>query len=117
MKKLLIGLTAILTALSVLSVTLKWNPSPESDVIGYRIKWSHSTNGPMVGIVDVVGSQTNISLSSTNFVFMKTNYFTITAYNSSGLESDPSTNLVYWIRSNTVPPAMVAGFRIESATP
>jgi len=116
MKKLLIGFASLLTAASVLGITFFWNPNTESDLAGYRLRWAHSTNTPLVGVVDV-GMNTNFFLSSTNFVFMKTNYFTVTAYNTSGLESDPSTNLVYWIRSNTVPPATVLGFRIGSVTP
>lgn len=115
MKKILIGLTSLLTAVSVLGISFLWDPNTEPDLAGYRLRWQHSPGGPLVKVIDV-GMQTNFFLSATNFIFMKTNHFTVTAYNTSGLESEPS-NSIMWIRSNTVPPSAVVGFRIGSITP
>lgn len=115
MKKLLIGFTSLLTAASVFGISFLWDFNTEEDLAGYRLRWQHSTNGPLVRVVDV-GMKTNFFLSATNFIFMKTNHFTVVAYNTSGLESVPS-NSILWVRSNTVPPSAVIGFRIGSVTP
>ena len=118
MKKLMssIGLTAIATLTFAGSANFKWDANTESDLAGYRLRWSNTYGGAPVGVVDV-GLTNAVSLSSTNFQFMKTNFFSVTAYNTSGFESQPSTNYVWWVRTNNTPPSMVLNFNLISATP
>ena len=73
------------------SVTLAWNRSPDSNVIGYRVYY-----GPASGIytnaIDVGNVTTNTVPGLTGGV---TCFFAVTAYNAIGLESDFSTEISY----------------------
>lgn len=86
---------ASLVSIGVLaaSVSLRWNPGPENDLAGYRV-YVHAfpfTNSPL--IFNVVHPRTNFVW--TNAVVGTTYQFSVTAYNTSGLESDPSLPLFY----------------------
>jgi hypothetical protein len=83
-----------ISALRVLgsaSVTLAWDPSPDLDVAGYRV-YVGQFSGVYAPPIDV-GSQTTVVVS--NLQQGVTHYFVVTAYNSSGLESDPSNEIHY----------------------
>ena len=117
MKKLLIGVVAIaVSVLTYAQVDIQWDQNSEADLAGYRLRWSETYGGQPVKVIQV-GFSNLVSIPSTNFTFMKTNYFSVTAYNTSGKESLPSTNMVSWIRTNNTPPSMVVNIRIVSATP
>jgi hypothetical protein len=71
------------------SVTLAWDPNPESDISGYIVyygnasrSYPYSTNVGNVTTATVYGLQAGL-----------TNYFAITARNSAGLESDFSNEV------------------------
>lgn len=77
-----------------LGVVLAWDANPEPDIEGYILYWGEAsrqyTNARNVGnvtdcIVDglVIGSRY---------------YFVLTAFNTSGLEGDPSSELDYTVR-------------------
>jgi hypothetical protein len=77
------------------SVTLAWDPSPDHDVVGYRLHHgAFSRHYP--NTIDT-GASTMGTIS--NLVAGVTYYFAVTAYNSAGLESLPSAEISY-----TVPP-------------
>ena len=70
-------------------VKLKWDPNPEQDIAGYRVHKGPSS-GNYIETLDVGPTTTatieNLS-SGTEY------FFAVTAYNTSGLESDPSAEL------------------------
>lgn len=73
------------------SVSLAWDPSPDSAVVGYRIYYG-TTSGNWTNQIDI-GNQTSVSL--TGFVPQTTYYLTVKAYDSNHLESEPSNELEY----------------------
>lgn len=73
-------------------VGLAWEPSPSAEVTGYNLYWG--TNGTrQYTTVTNVGTATNITVRMTRV----TNWIAATAYDSWGLESDYSTELVYLV--------------------
>src|SRR5581483_10313669 len=90
----LFGLLSV-SAQSPATVMLAWDPSPDSNVVGY-FRYYGSASGTYTNIVDV-GPATSTSVSG--LLHGSTYYFAVTAYNSIGLQSLPSSELPY-----TVPP-------------
>lgn len=83
------------------SVALRWDPNSETDLAGYRVH---------LGTSPGTRSITRDAGLSTNFVWGavlpgRTNYFTVTAYNQAGLESDPSNEVVFVLPKEPAPPA------------
>ncbi len=120
MKKLIVLLTTLTFtilafAAPVAAVSLSWDPNSESDLAGYNIYWG--TNG-MTSLTNKinVGLTTSRVISNTNFVYMRTNTFVVTAYNTSGLESAFS-NSVFFVLTNTTNPSVVRSLKILSITP
>ncbi|MDW8308642.1 MAG: fibronectin type III domain-containing protein, partial [Verrucomicrobiales bacterium] len=83
----------ICTALGAASVTLTWNPSPDPNVIGYRIYYGVASR-VYTNVVDV-GNVTTATIS--NLVEGVTYYFAATAYNILGMESDFSEEVAFTI--------------------
>lgn len=73
------------------SVSLEWNPSPTSNVVGYNIYYG-SASATYTNAVNA-GSGTNITVM--NLICGVTYYFAATAYDSFGLESDFSGEISY----------------------
>ncbi|MFL6594945.1 MAG: fibronectin type III domain-containing protein [Chthoniobacterales bacterium] len=73
------------------SVSLAWNPSPDADVIGYRVELG-TASGIYTQSVDVQNVTTATVSSLTDGT---TYYFAVTAYNSSYGESVASNEVVY----------------------
>jgi hypothetical protein len=79
------------------SVTLDWDENPEYDVIGYKVYYSVGTAGPPYNGTGAYEGDSpidvgfNTTLTVTNLPANQTIYFTSTAYNSAGIESDYST--------------------------
>lgn len=92
----LVGLSA-----KAATVTFSWNANTESDLAGYRFHSGLSsrvyTNSVNVGLAT--------SYTVTNFPYDVTGYFAVTAYNTSGLESDLSNELFVNIPT-PVPPGV-----------
>jgi len=92
---LVFGLTCFIlnSAFAVGSVTLAWDPSPDSTVVGYRVYYGvasgNYTNSAAVGNV------TNATVA--NLVDGVTYYFAATAYDSAGGESDFSNEATYTV--------------------
>src|SRR5882762_1863579 len=92
--KLLVTLCAVAAGLlraQAQSVTLAWNASTSVGVTGYRLYWGATSRS--------YASNTNAGNSTQATVLGltlgSTNYFAVTAYNSSGLESAFSTEIAY----------------------
>jgi hypothetical protein len=74
-------------------VSLAWDPSPDADVVNYRLYW-----GPSSGVYD--GSRDLGNVTNTvhaNIVAGGHYFFVVTAFNAAGAESDPSNELDYQV--------------------
>lgn len=69
-------------------VTLGWDPSPDTTVIGYRILMGIESQNYVAKIT--LGNQTSVKV----LINHPTTYFVVTAYTAAGLESSPSGELV-----------------------
>lgn len=72
------------------SVTVAWDPNPETDIAGYRV-YSGEVGTTITNMVDVATTSSPV----TNLTRSVEHWFYVTAYNTYGLESDPSTVLTY----------------------
>jgi fibronectin type 3 domain-containing protein len=73
------------------SVTLAWDPSPDTNVVAYKI-YLGPTSGSYTNNVSV-GNVTNATL--TNLVAGAIYYFAATAVDTNSLESDFSNEIIY----------------------
>jgi fibronectin type 3 domain-containing protein len=74
-------------------VTLEWDPNSEANLSGYRIHYG--TSGGNYTAVKDVGKQTTCTV--TDLTPGVTYYFAATAFNTSGLESDYSNEVLYTV--------------------
>ena len=73
------------------SCTLTWNASSGPDVAGYNLRYGTTSGNP--GQPIDVGNTTTRTVSNLNDA--TTYFFTVTAYNSSRVESQPSNEISY----------------------
>lgn len=91
---LLVGLvlSAVSASAQYISVTLAWDANQEADLAGYKLYYAEYGEAPTVLEVPV-SSQPKATLDtlspSTPYIFY------VTAYNTAGLESDPSETITY----------------------
>jgi List-Bact-rpt repeat protein/fibronectin type III domain protein len=97
---LLCGVAACLqsAAFAVQSITLVWDPSTSAAVNGYNIYYG-SASGSYTNKV-IASNVTNATVSG--LLEGATYYFAATAYDSSGLESDPSNEVSYSVPTGAV---------------
>ncbi|HEX7860555.1 MAG TPA: fibronectin type III domain-containing protein [Verrucomicrobiae bacterium] len=88
------------TATNINAATLVWNANPEPDVAGYKVFWGETNVSPMT--IDV-GKVTERPF--TNLVAGRTYQFYLTAYNTAGLESSPSSTILYTQPASVAPAA------------
>jgi hypothetical protein len=91
-------MAAVTTAAAATGVNLAWDPNPESDIAGYRVHYG-TAPGTYTKLVDV-GNLTNASIN--DLTPGGTYFFTVSAYNSEGLEGPPSDEV-----STTYDPAPI----------
>lgn len=88
----------------VASVRLAWDPNPETDLAGYRV---HRGIAPGTRL-----ESREVGLATTNdwtgLLPGSTNYFTVTAYNTAGLESDPSNEIAYEVKPEPTKPVIAS---------
>jgi Bacterial Ig domain/Fibronectin type III domain len=73
------------------SVNLSWDPNPEPDITGYRLKYGTSS-GTYSQSIDV-GNVTTAAVPS--LTAGQTYYFVVTAFNASAMESQPSNEVTF----------------------
>jgi len=82
------------------SVSLAWDPNPESDIAGYRLYYGTSS-GQYSSVIDVgdvtTGTISNLSGGGTYFI-------AVTAYDTAGLESPVSNEVVFNAPADAPPP-------------
>jgi IPT/TIG domain-containing protein/fibronectin type III domain protein/thrombospondin type 3 repeat protein len=81
------------------SVTLAWNPNPESDLAGYRVQYGTVSGNPST-TVDVGNVTTR---QFTGLQFGVTYYFRVVAYNTSSMVSTPSAEVSFTPVAPSVP--------------
>lgn len=87
------GLTLISAELPKRELRVRWNANKEADLAGYRIRSSTNTmTGTNSGRWQ---REVDVGLSSTNTITIsnKPTFLHVIAYNSMGLQSDPSNEL------------------------
>jgi hypothetical protein len=77
-------------------VTLTWDPNSEPDLAGYKLYYGDSS-GNYTNVIDV-GNE--IVCTVNDLLPGETYYFTATAYNTQGFESDYSNEVVYTVPSS-----------------
>jgi len=85
------------------SVTLAWDPSVSADVAGYIVHWGYTSGN--YALQTNVGNTTSAKISGLSVGV--TNFFVATAYDSYGLESEPSNEVSYTppeVSSRATPP-------------
>jgi hypothetical protein len=91
------------------SAALEWNPNPEPDITGYKV-YIGSVSGTYATVINVVGAAwttlPSVPLGSTL-------YLAVSAYNTSGLESPRSAELV--VTADVPKPAAATSFTLSSA--
>lgn len=93
----LAALTASAQAQS--SVTLAWNPDAGTNIAGYKIYYGVASR--TYTNANNIGNATNATISS--LISGTIYYFAATAYDTSGLESDYSTEVVYTNQAAVLP--------------
>jgi hypothetical protein len=73
------------------SVTLAWDPSPDPTVVGYNLFYGNY-NGIYSQSINAGGAT---SATVTNIFPGITYFFVVTAYNSAGVQSDPSNQVMF----------------------
>jgi hypothetical protein len=99
----LLGLLAAALSCRGASVSLLWDPSPDTNAVGYAVYYGAvGTLGP--NRIDV-GDVTNAPVNSLQPGF--TYFFYVTAYDSARNESDPSNVINYTVPISVVPTVLV----------
>ena len=88
---LLLSLVFGTSVLAGSSVILAWDPSPDTNVVGYALYYGTSS-GNYSARLDV---QSQLATSISNLVAGTTYYFVVTAYTAEQLESLPSDEVAY----------------------
>lgn len=91
------------------AVTVAWDANPETDIAGYHVKYGIDDAGGITNDVFVSGVN-NTTNQIVNLAPGTKYFFFVTAENTHGLQSDPSTILFYDTPSK---PSVVQGMRIE----
>jgi Concanavalin A-like lectin/glucanases superfamily/Fibronectin type III domain/Divergent InlB B-repeat domain len=82
---------ALSPCLAVQSCTLAWDASSDSAIAGYKLRYGTTSGNPSQSID--VGKSTTRTVSNLNDA--TTYYFTVVAYNTAGVDSQPSNQVSY----------------------
>jgi hypothetical protein len=93
------------------SVSLAWDPNPETDVAGYRLQYG-LTPGEYPNVLDA-GKTTSATVNGLNQG--TTYYFTAVAYNTVGQTSTASTVVSYTVPGTPNTPPAVSSFSLSVA--
>lgn len=75
------------------SVTLAWDASPDTNVVGYRIYWGVASGN----YTNSQTGDTNLTMTITNLVRLTTYYFVATAFDAQEAESEYSNECSYTV--------------------
>jgi hypothetical protein len=92
-------------------VTVAWDANTETNLAGYRIYWGKSTR--FYTDVRNCGDRTQVTIP---LYPSETYYIAVTAYNTEGIESDYSSELVHVVRGTATAPIAPRSPRIISVT-
>lgn len=95
------------SAFAQYSLDLSWNPSPDTNVIGYYIYYGVSIGG----FTNKISAGNNTTLEISGLSAGVTYYFAATAYDASGDESQPSNEASYYIS-----PPVISTSNLESSS-
>ena len=99
--------------LRALGVSLAWDPSPDTNVVGYAVYYG--TNSGNYAVRVAVGNQTNTVVQGVTNTL--TYYFVATAYTAEGLESLPSNEVSFAPGTGTPSTTPVVSITSPSAGP
>ncbi len=99
-------------ALASETITLAWDPSPESDVVGYRLHYGSASEVYSEIVEAELQPQPTVTL--TGLAPGTTYYAVVIAYNQAGLESLPSNEITFETAANTPPTVSLEGPEPES---
>ena len=89
---LIISVWVICAPVWAQSLTLQWDPSVSSDVVGYRL-YRSETSGVFTGSPVNASLIQGTSYTDTTLHYDSTYYYVCTAVNQAGLESAPSNQV------------------------
>lgn len=98
---LLLLLTIVSVSAQQASVTLTWDPPPETGIAGYRL-YSGLTSGIYTNTINVSATRHTV----TNLVFGARYFFAVTAVSAQGLESGYSNELPFLVPSKPSAPVI-----------
>lgn len=90
----------LITCSQAREVKLRWHPNPEDNIGGYRLHYSENVDGAWGTTIDV-GNVTKGTVDGLDEDTVY--YFTVTAYNTQGLESIPSESVPSHPKLDTIP--------------
>ncbi len=105
---LILSIVIVLGATKTYSVVLGWGANPDPTVAGYKIYTGGSTRN--YTNVIMLGKVTSGKIP--NIVPGQPYYFAVTAYNSNGLESVYSPEVIYTMPTNPLP-SKVENFQLQ----
>lgn len=89
-------------------VTVAWDPNPETDIAGYRVYYGQVGTS----VTNTVSPGTTTQQQVISLLPATQYWFYVTAFNTAGLESDPSTVLTYTTPVNAAPTVTLGADRI-----
>jgi hypothetical protein len=89
-------------------VTVAWDPNPEPDIAGYHVYYGVVGSG----VTNKVSPGTTTQQQVISLQAQTQYWFYVTAFNTAGLESDPSETLTYTTPVNLAPTVSLGGDRI-----
>ena len=94
------------------SVSLAWNADSGNNIAGYNLYYGVASHNYTTKVT--TGHSTNASVS--NLAVGTTYFFAVTAYDTSGLESDYSGEISYTVPTSTGSPPAIVSFAATSGT-
>ncbi len=92
------------------SATAFWSPSSDTNVVGYLIRYGFSSES-CTNLLDA-GAATNVTVFGLEAG--STYYFSVTAYDSSGMESEPSNEIGYIVPEAVTAPSLPIALQMKN---
>ncbi len=92
------------------SATAVWSPSSDTNVVGYLIRYGFSSES-CTNLLDA-GAATNVTVFGLEAG--STYYFSVTAYDSAGMESEPSNEIGYIVPEAVTAPSGTIALQMKN---